>query len=59
MVSSAMLLQSGFHEAIVAQRAGHANSSITRTVYAHALPGWQREAAEAFGRVMERQRGTG
>ncbi len=49
-----MLLQSGFHEAIVAQRAGHANSSITRTVYAHALPGWQREAAEAFGKAMER-----
>ena len=39
---------------VVSQRLGHASGVITRTVYAHVLPGSQREAAERFASLIER-----
>ena len=41
------------HPAVVSERLGHANTAITMRVYAHALPGWQAEAADEFARIME------
>ena len=32
---------------------GHGNVSVTTDVYAHSLPGWQKQAAAAFARAME------
>ena len=37
---------------VVSKRLGHAKVSITSDIYAHVLPGWQREAAEAFAHAM-------
>ena len=37
---------------VVAQRLGHASPVVTMTVYAHVLPGSQREAAELFARLI-------
>ena len=31
----------------------HANVSVTTDNYAHSLPGWQKQATEAFGKAME------
>lgn len=45
-------LQSGQNPVVVSKRLGHANVSITTDVYAHALPGWQKQLAEDFERVM-------
>jgi integrase len=39
---------------VVSQRLGHASGVITQTVYAHVLPGSQREAAERFASLIER-----
>ena len=49
-----LLLQSGQNIVVVSKRLGHAQVSMTTDIYAHALPGWQREAAEAFAAAMER-----
>jgi integrase len=38
---------------VVSQRLGHASPVITMTVYAHVLPGSQREAAERFAALIE------
>ena len=38
---------------VVSQRLGHASAVITMTVYAHVLPGSQREAADLFARLIE------
>jgi integrase len=37
---------------VVSQRLGHASPVITMTVYAHVLPGSQREAAGLFARIV-------
>ncbi len=47
-----MLLQSGQNPAVVAERLGHSSAAITLSIYAHALPGWQRGAAAAFADLM-------
>jgi integrase len=39
---------------VVSARLGHASGVITQTVYAHVLPGSQREAAERFASLIER-----
>ena len=39
---------------VVSQRLGHASGVVTQTVYAHVLPGSQREAAERFASLIER-----
>lgn len=38
---------------VVSQRLGHASAVVTMTVYAHVLPGSQREAANLFARLIE------
>lgn len=38
---------------IVSQRLGHASAVVTWTVYAHVLPGSQRDAANLFARLIE------
>ncbi len=50
---ASMLLQAGQNPAVVAQRIGHSSPKITMEVYAHALPGWQEDAAEAFAEAMK------
>jgi integrase len=37
---------------VVSQRLGHASPVITTTVYAHVLPGSQREAADLFASLV-------
>jgi integrase len=37
---------------VVSQRLGHASPVITMTVYAHVLPGSQREAADTFAALI-------
>jgi integrase len=37
---------------VVSQRLGHASPTITLTVYAHVLPGNQREAADLFAGLV-------
>ena len=37
---------------VVSQRLGHASAVVTMTVYAHVLPGSQREAADLFARLI-------
>jgi site-specific recombinase XerD len=37
---------------VVSQRLGHASPVITMSVYAHVLPGSQREAAELFAKAV-------
>jgi integrase len=36
----------------MAQRLGHASAVVTMTVYAHALPGSQREAVDRFAALV-------
>jgi len=47
-----LLLQAGTPVKVVSERLGHANAMITRTVYAHVMPGMQRQAADAFGALL-------
>ena len=48
-------LQSGQSIVIVSKRLGHASVSTTADIYAHSLPGWQKQAAEAFARAMKEE----
>ena len=48
-----LMLQNGENPVIVSKRLGHSKVSITLDIYAHVLPGWQQEAAEAFADAME------
>ena len=36
----------------MSKRLGHTAVSITSEIYAHSLPGWQRQAADAFAAAM-------
>ena len=57
---ASIMLQSGQNIVVVSKRLGHSTVSITSDIYAHSLPGWQRQAAEAFAAAMEGQEaGTG
>lgn len=47
------MINTGQNPAVVAQRIGHSSPKTTMDVYAHALPGWQGDAAEAFAEVMK------
>ena len=38
---------------MVSERLGHASATITLQVYAHVMPGNQRDAAELFARLVE------
>jgi integrase len=37
---------------VVSQRLGHASPTITLAVYAHVMPGNQRDAADLFARLI-------
>ena len=50
---ASVTLQSGQNPVVVSKRLGHASVSITSDVYAHALPGWQKQAADAFAKAMD------
>jgi integrase len=43
---------------VVSQRLGHASPVVTMTVYAHVLPGNQRDAANTFARLVKEARGA-
>jgi integrase len=46
-------LQARENPVVVSKRIGHSSPKITMEVYAHCLPGWQKETAEVFSDVME------
>jgi Phage integrase family len=48
-----LLLLAGVPVHVVSERLGHASPVITMQVYAHVLPGSQREAAEMFASLVE------
>ena len=52
-----LLLLAGVPVHVVSQRLGHASPVVTMTVYAHVLPGNQRDAAETFARLMREASG--
>ena len=41
-----LALQAGIHPKVVAERLGHANTTVTLNVYSHVTPGMQTDAAE-------------
>jgi integrase len=49
-----LLLLAGVPVHVVSERLGHASPVITMQVYAHVLPGSQREAADLFASLIER-----
>jgi integrase len=52
-----LLLLAGVPVHVVSERLGHASAVVTMTVYAHVLPGSQREAASLFARLIEEASG--
>jgi integrase len=48
-----LLLLAGVPVHVVSERLGHASPVVTMTVYAHVLPGSQREAADLFARLVK------
>lgn len=50
---ASVMLQSGQSLLLVSKRLGHASISTTGNVYGHLLPGWQKEAANAFAKAMK------
>jgi len=53
-----ILLTAGVPVHVVSQRLGHASPVVTMTVYAHVLPGSQREAADLFARLLKEASGA-
>ena len=51
---ASVALQTGQNIVVVSKRLGHANVSITSDIYAHALPGWQQQTADAFADAMKK-----
>jgi integrase len=47
-----ILLTAGVPVHVVSQRLGHASAVVTMTVYAHVLPGSQRDAADRFAALV-------
>jgi len=47
------LLAKGEQLKVVSERLGHASPTVTMTVYAHVLPGSQRDAAARFAAAIE------
>jgi integrase len=47
-----VLLTAGVPVHVVSQRLGHASAVVTMTVYAHVLPGSQRDAADRFAALV-------
>jgi hypothetical protein len=53
------MLAAGVPIATVSQRLSHARASTTLNVYAHSVPGGDREAAETLALILAANRGTG
>ncbi len=49
---ASVALQQGTNVVVSSKRLGHANVSITSNIYAHSLPGWQKQAAVDFEEAM-------
>jgi integrase len=49
---ASVTLQAGQSIVTVSKRLGHASTSITADIYAHSMPGYQKEAANAFAKAM-------
>ncbi|MDN3357332.1 tyrosine-type recombinase/integrase [Actinomadura sp. DC4] len=47
-----LLLIKGVPVKVVSERLGHASPTVTLTVYAHVLPGNQRDAADTFAALV-------
>lgn len=55
-----VIVEEGTNPAVASQRLGHSNPTITMKIYAHALPGWQRQTADDFARTLAKsQKGSG
>ena len=52
---ASLMLQGGENPVIVSKRLGHSKVSTTLDIYAHVLPGRQRQAAEAFAEAMGKE----
>jgi integrase len=50
---ASVMLQQNQSPVLVSKRLGHASVATTMDVYSHVLPGWQKEAADAFAKAME------
>ena len=50
---ASVMLQNGGSLLLVSRRLGHASISTTGDVYGHLMPGWQKEAANAFAKAMK------
>ena len=50
---ASVMLQNGESLLLVGRRLGHASIATTGDVYGHLLPGWQKEAANAFAKAMK------
>jgi len=53
---ASLMLKQGVHPKIVQERLGHASIQMTLDTYSHVTPGLQEAAAEAFDRLVERDR---
>jgi len=49
---ASVMLQNGQSLLLVSKRLGHASIATTGDIYGHLLPGWQKEAANAFAKTM-------
>ena len=49
---ASVMLQKGGSLLLVSKRLGHASIATTGDIYGHLLPGWQKEAANAFAKAM-------
>ena len=47
-----VVVEQKINPAVVSQRLGHANPTITMKIYAHALPGWQQQTADDVALIM-------
>ncbi|MFO7773513.1 MAG: site-specific integrase [Dehalococcoidia bacterium] len=53
---ASLMLKQGVHPKIVQERLGHASIQMTLDTYSHVTPGLQEAAAEAFDRLVDRDR---
>ena len=47
-----MMIRAGVPINVISERVGHADHSITCSIYSHLLPGMRREAVERFERLL-------
>jgi integrase len=55
--AASLLLASGVHPKIVAERLGHSTVNLTLNTYSHVLPGLQQEAADTMDRLLRQGSG--